>query len=266
MIARKAPKTLDAYLKLLKGKAHFLSHSRADNEKARQLFEHAVLLDPDYPAAYAFLARTYLREVWLGWSKGSREPLRKALDLAEKALALDPSDTGGHALLSQIYLFQRLHEKAMAEAERAISLSPSSVDGYISLGMSLHYAGRYGEAVGAYRDAMRFDPTPPAGLLYHLGNAYLMMEKYKEAEAAYRQVLVRNPKIVWAHVGMAATYSMTGREREAREAAIKALEANPFFSLSYLEEISPYRNTADKERLMNALRRAGLGEKIGVGM
>ena len=261
--AKRAPKSLDAYLKLLKGKAHFLSPTPANNEKARQLFEEAVLLDPDYLAAYALLARTYLREVWLGWSKGSREPLQKALDLAEKALALDPSDAGTHALLSQIYLFQGLYEKAMAEAERAISLSPGSVDGYISLGMSLYFAGQYQEAVRAYKEAMRLDPTLPAGPLYQLGNAYLMMGQYKEAEAAYRQALVRSPKNVWAHVGMAAMYSMSGKEKEARETAEKVLEINPFFSLRHLEEISPYRNIPDKERLMNALRKAGLGKKNG---
>jgi adenylate cyclase len=261
--AKRAPKSLDAYLKVLKGKAHFLSPTPADNAKARKLFEEAILLDPDYPVAYALLARTYLREVWLGWSKGSREPLQKALDLAENALALDPSDAASHALLSQIYLFQGLYEKAMAEAERGVSLSPGSVDGYISLGMSLYFAGQYQEAVRAYKEAMRLDPTLPAGLLYQLGNAYLMMEQYKEAEAAYRQALARNPKSLWAHVGMAAMYSMSGKEKEARETAEKVLEANPFFSLRHFEEISPYRNIPDKERLMNALRKAGLGGKNG---
>jgi adenylate cyclase len=256
--AKRAPKSLDAYLKLLKGKAQFLTSNRADSEKARQLFEESIHLDPDYPAGYALLARTYLREVWLGWSKDSRGPLQKALDLAEKALALDPSDAGSHALLSEIYLFQGLYEKAMAEAEHALSLSPSSVDGYISLGMSRYFAGQYPEAVRAYKEAMRLDPTPPAGLLYQLGNAYLMTGQYKEAEDAYRQVLVRNPRNIWAHVGMAALYSMSGREKEAHEAAEKVLARNPSFSLRNLEEISPYRNPSEKERFMGALRKGGL--------
>jgi len=256
--AKRAPKSLDAYLKLLRGKALFASSNLADNEKARRLFEEAVFLDPDYPTGYALLARTYLRELWLGWSKDSSSLLQKALDLAEKALILDPSDAVSHALLSQIHLYQGLYEKTMAEGERALSLSPGSVDGYMSMGMSLYFAGQYQEAVRTYKEAMRLDPTPPAGLWYQLGNAYLMMEQYKEAEAAYSQVLVRNPKNIWAHVGMAALYIMSGREKEAREAAEKVLAANPSFSLRNLEEISPYRNLFDKERLLDALRKAGL--------
>lgn len=255
---RRAPESLDAYLKLLKGKGHFASSTRGDNEKARQLFEEAVQLDPDYPTGYLLLARTYLREVWLGWSRDSRLSLQKALDLAEKALTLDPSDGNVHALLSQVYLFQGLHEKAMEEAESALSLAPSSVDCYMSLGLSLYFAGQYGEAVRAYKEAMRLDPNPPAGLLYQMGNAYLMGGYYKEAEDAFRQALVRNPKNMWAHVGMAAMYSMLGQEKEAREAAEKVLSTNPSFSLKNLEDISPYRDPSEKERLMGALRKAGL--------
>jgi adenylate cyclase len=257
-IAKSAPASLDAYLKLLRGKALFESYNREENDKARQLFEEAVLLDADYPTGYALVARTYLREMWLGWSRASGSALQKALDLAEKALTLDPSDGGSHALLSQIYLFQGLYEKAMAEAESALSLAPSSVDGYMSLGMSLYFAGQYQQAVRAYKDAMRLDPTPPAGLLYQLGNAYLMAGQFKEAEATYEQVLIRNPKNIWAHVGMAALYGMSGREKEAHEAAEKVLATNPSFSLRNLEEISPYRSPSEKERLMDALRKAGL--------
>lgn len=256
--AKRSPESLDAYLKLLKGKALFAGSRRPDNEKARQLFEEAVQLDPDHPTGYSLLARTYLRELWLGWSRDSTSALQKALDLAEKALTLDPSDAGAHALLSQIYLFQGLYEKAMAGAERAVSLGPSSVDGYMSLGMSLFFAGQYREAVKAYKEAVRLDPTPPAGLLYQIGNAYLMGGQYKEAEDAYKQVLVRNPKNMWAHLGMAAMYSMLNQEKEARDAAEKVLATNASFSLKNLEEISPYRNPSERERLMDALRKAGL--------
>jgi len=256
--AKKPPKSLDAYLKLLKGKALFSSSTWADNEKARQLYQEAVLLDPTYQPGYTLLARTYLREVWLGWSKGSKEPLHKALELAEKAMAMDPSDAGARALLSQLYLAQGLHEKAMAEAERAIALSGSLVDGYLALGMSQHFAGKYPEAVRTYQEAVRLDPDTPAGLLYRLGNSYLMMGQYKEAEARYRQALARNPRNIWVQLGLVALYSMSGNEKEARATAENVRAANPSFSLKNLEELSPYKDPSEKQRLFDALRKAGL--------
>ena len=252
------PKSLDAYLKLLKAKAYFMSSKRADNEKARQLLEEAVLLDPEYPSGYALLARTYLREVWLAWSSDSANALRMALEFAEKALSLDPNDGSNHALISQIYLFQEIYDKALIEAERAVSLSPGSVEGYISLGMTRCFSGQFAEALLAYKDALRLDPAPPGGLYYQIGNSYLMMGNFEEAGKAYRKLLAVNPNSLWAYVGMASLYSMSGLTKEAIEAGKKVIEINPYFSLKNLEEISPYRNPGHKERLLDALRKAGL--------
>lgn len=252
------PKSLDAYLKLLKAKFFLMSSKRADNEKARQLLEEAILIDPEYPSGYALLARTYLREAWLAWSSDSANALSRALEFAEKALSLDPYAGVHHALMSQIYLFQGLYDKALIEAERAVSLSPGSVEGYISLGMTRYFRGQFAEALLAYKDALRFDPSPPGGLYYQIGNSYLMMEDYQEAKKAYARVLSLNPNNLWAYVGFASLYSMSGLTKEAIEAGKKVIEINPYFSLKNLEEISPYRNPAHKERLLDALRKAGL--------
>ncbi len=100
---KKAPKSLDAYLKILKGRAYSMRTNMEDNGKARQLFEEAVVLDPEYPGGYISLARAHLRDVWLGWSPHPMESIAKAVELVDKALALDPSDASIHSLLSQIH-------------------------------------------------------------------------------------------------------------------------------------------------------------------
>jgi hypothetical protein len=57
---------------------------------------------------------------------------------------------------------------------------------------------------------------------------------------------------------MAATYSLAGREEEARAAAAEVLRLNPKFSLEHLAKIAPYKNQADLEKFINPLRKAGL--------
>jgi adenylate cyclase len=256
-----APKSLDAYLKLLKGRSYFQRASSENNAKARQLFEEAIAIDPAYSAAYMSLAHTHLRDVWYGWNRSPQESLVRAMTSAEKSLALDPSDAGAHALLSQIYLFKGEHEKAIAEGERALALSPNSVEGYGALGMSLYYEGRYEEAIQLLEKAIGLEPVPATWLLHNLGNGYLMVGQYADAIAAYEKALDRNPKSLWALVGLTAAYSMTGREKEARGASAELLKAKPLFSLDYLEGILPYKNQADKERFVGALRKAGLDKK-----
>jgi len=49
-----------------------------------------------------------------------------------------------------------------------------------------------------------------------------------------------------------------GREEEARAAAAEVLRLDPKFSVEYFVKTLPLKNKADTERLIDALRKAGL--------
>mgnify|MGYP000070507695 CR=1 FL=1 len=49
-----------------------------------------------------------------------------------------------------------------------------------------------------------------------------------------------------------------GREEEARAEADEVLRIGPKFSLEYWAKTIPYKNQADKDRLIGTLRKAGL--------
>ena len=57
---------------------------------------------------------------------------------------------------------------------------------------------------------------------------------------------------------LAATYSLLGREGEARAEASEVLKIDPKFSIEHFEKTVPYKNQADKELIIDALRNAGL--------
>src|SRR5437867_12069146 len=58
---RQAPtNNLDAYDSFLRGQAYFWRFTGEANTQARQMFERAIELDPQYAGAYAILSRTYL--------------------------------------------------------------------------------------------------------------------------------------------------------------------------------------------------------------
>jgi adenylate cyclase len=56
--------------------------------QARQMFEQAIALDPQFALAYTTLASTYLRAWLWDWSYDS-QTLDQVSELAEKARALD---------------------------------------------------------------------------------------------------------------------------------------------------------------------------------
>jgi hypothetical protein len=51
---------------------------------------------------------------------------------------------------------------------------------------------------------------------------------------------------------------MAGREKDARAEGEEVLKMDPNFSLEHFANMLPYKNQADKEYVVDALRKAGL--------
>jgi hypothetical protein len=51
---------------------------------------------------------------------------------------------------------------------------------------------------------------------------------------------------------------MMGREKDARAEAAEVLRVNPKFSLDSLEKMLPYKDQSQTDKIVNALRKAGL--------
>jgi len=66
------------------------------------------------------------------------------------------------------------------------------------------------------------------------------------------------PNNIRAHYSLAATYIMMGREKEARAEAAEILRINPKFSLDYLAKTLSYKDQSQNDKVVNALRKAGL--------
>jgi len=254
----KGTDNLEAYLKFLQGRGYLLDVNKESNVLARQMIDEAIALDPQYPAAYIMLARIHLVDTLLGWSNSPRQSMARATELAQKAIALDDSFPSAHDLLGWLYTMKRQHEKGIAEAERELALNPNFADSYFWLGMILHYAGRYEEAIPLLKKAIRLNPIPPSNYFFILGNAYQLLGRYEESIAAYKKSLHRNRDHLYSHLRLAATYSLVGREEEGRAEVAEVLRIDPKFSLENLAKKVPYKIKADKERFIDALRKAGL--------
>jgi len=142
--------------------------------------------------------------------------------------------------------------------ERAITLSPNAASGYSALGRALNYAGRPEEAIPLLKKAIRLDPLPKSFFYYTIGVAYNMTGHYDESIEACKKAIKDEPNSLYAHVVLAAAYSFSGQKEEARAETEEVLRIHPKFSLEYFIKTLPYKNPADKEPFMEALRKAGL--------
>jgi len=249
---------LDSFLKVLQGSQHFFRFNRDGNVVARQMFEDAIALDPENPTACTMLGWTHLMDVWFGSSESPEKSMERASELAQKAIALSDTLDSPHSLLCHIYLMIGQYEEAIAEGERGVALSPNGADAHAHLAMTLRYVGRPEEAITLLKQATRLNPMPPNWYLFSLGDAYCLTGQYEEAIATVQKALRHNPDDLMAHIIMASSYSMGGREEEARAEAAEVLRIDPRFSLEYYAKTLPFKNQADTELVIDALRKAGL--------
>ena len=250
---------LEAYEYYLRGKPYFWRYTRETSAQARQMFEKAIELDPEYAEAYACLSETYWLEWIAQWGRNPLQSLQLALKLAQRAVALDDSLPVAHGLLGYIYLGKKQHKQAIVEAERAIALNPNYAEGYMRLGAILNFAGRPEESIRLVEKAMRLNPHYPASYLMTLGQAYCLTGRYEKAMAAQKKALIRNPDSIGPRFCLTACAMRLGQEKEARAQAAEILRLSPNFSLEMLRQAAPHKDPKAVEPMLENLGKAGLG-------
>ena len=257
-IVARSTQNLQAYLKVLEAREAFYTITKEGFAQARRLCEEAIVLDPEYAAAYIYLGSTNFMDVVLGSSKSPEESLKHAFEMIRKAIALDESEPSAHSILGMLYCMTKQYDKGISECERAITLAPSSSSANIWMATVLFYAGRHEEAVRYAEQALRLDPLPVGWYFRGLGNAYFGAGRYEEAMAAHKKALQRAPDDIVTHIALTTAYSWAGRQEEARAQAAEVLRINPKFSVEQSEKRSMFKYEADRDRFYDGLRKAGL--------
>jgi adenylate cyclase len=260
IFSAKGTKNLDAYLKVLQAreyKARTMNKERV--AKAIQLCEEAIALDPEYAYAYATLSSAYFDLVFLGVSDSPIESLRRAVELGKKAVTLDESNPFAHACLAFPYMFLKEFDKSISEAEKSISLAPNYATGYFALGTVLATVGRPKEAIPVLEKCLRLSPVPVhSRVLGALAVSYREVGQYEESIETYKKELqIAGPDQLIAHLGLALTYVMMGREKEAQSECAEVMRIDPEFSLERFIKSIPY-DQSKKDQIADSLRKAGL--------
>ena len=286
---------LEAYLKILKAVELYQHYNKDDIAIVRQLCHEAIVLDPNYSYPYAVLAFSYIDACAFGWTNSCAESYKQAFEFAQNALSLNDSDTWAHLALSTLYRIKKQCDKAVSEGARAVTLYPNGAGANMIYALALSDCSRHEEAIDRMKKAIHLNPISPvwypwaSGLIFfragrfeevipkmqeairvnqkhpvwffsYLGGAYWRTGQYKEAVAAYKKALHINPDYLPVHIGLAISYSLAGHEAEARTEVAEVLRIDPKYSLEVLrnELLVSLKNEADKQRLIKALRKAGL--------
>jgi TolB-like protein/Tfp pilus assembly protein PilF len=269
-IARKHTEKFEAYDMLLRAIRVSYEIKKETDLKAMAMCERVIDLDPNFPAGYGYLSFLLTRSIRLGWSKSPREDLEKALELAQKGISIDNESAMSYMALASVYLMQGRHDDALAAANTAVSVVPGDSQTMSWVGFYLHWLGRGEEAVAAVKKAMEVDPMHLYGrnpmYLDFMGYACFTAGMYEESISNLKKSIERFGSGPNRTPFLIASYSVLGRMEEAKESAQEWLNANPSFTLSSWGFGGQYKRPEDRDRLYNALRKAGLPEKPSAGV
>ncbi len=253
---QKETDNLKAYDYLMRGRQHYYRYTRSSNMKARQMFQKAIELDPQYASAYVALAETRIADAAYGWTEFSNQELQQAHDLAQKALSINESNSAGHRVLGELHRRKMQDDLANIEYQRAIELNPNDARSRRSLAGYMLYSGQTDEAIELFESALRFDPNSTPGSFMNLGLAYYLKGRYQDAISTLKRGVSQNPEFAGHYVGLAAAYGQAGRSDDAKFAAEKVLKLHPFFKLDSYGSV--FRDSADRDKIIEGLRKAGL--------
>jgi adenylate cyclase len=257
LLERNETENLEAYKYVLRGGKHLNRFQKESNTKARQMFERAVDLDPNYASAYLGLSIAHMTDWTLGWNQNPKT-LETAFEMAQKAIALNDALPEAHAILSHVYLWKKQHERAIEEAEKAIAIGPNQADCYATLATVLIWVGRLEEAVELVKKAMRLNPYHPEWYLFRLGQAYGFMGHYEKAIEASKKVLIHNAHFLPARIFLASAYGQAGQKEKARAEVTELLKLNPSYSLAIAKDTIPIKDQRKLDEILKTLREAGL--------
>ncbi len=259
-VRQRGTHNLRAWLLVNQSFERLVRFTKEDNAQARKLAEEAIALDPNYPEAYVRLGRTHLTDFHAGWVADRAASLRRSIELAQQALKLDDTYPDTYHLLSAIYLYLKRHDDARLAVAKALDLSPNHSLAKANLGMILTYAGEPEAAINVFNEALRLSPIPPGWFLSELARARFQAGRYDEAIEALQRRLQDEPNSGEALILLSAAQSAAGRLDQAKAALGKFLEPRPAYTLKHYANGEFYKNPEDLNRVLDALRRAGLPE------
>ena len=249
---------LDAYLKFMQAKKQMTRKSKEGNTLAQRLLEEAIALDSNYADAYLILSATHLLDMQYGLSGSPEQSLQTAEELVKKTISISGTNADAHAFLGRLYLTKKQYNEAIAEGERAVDMAPNSSFVHAALAYSLKNAGRPEEAIMLYKKAIRLSPLSDSWFFSDLGHCYGMLGRYEEGISAFKKAISISPESPYYHAYLAADYFLAGRKEEAQAEIAKVMEIDPKFSSEDCHTGQLYKNQDYLNRLIDAMRKAGL--------
>ena len=250
---------LAAYDFYLHGLACWNRWAADENAKALQFFNAAIAKDPDFATPYGLAASCHHFAKANGWALSFDEG--EIARLVERAADIGNDDAvalcwAGHV---HAYFFHDL-DRALLLIDRALELDVNLAVAWQRSGWVRGYAGDPDGAIESLNKAIRLNPLDTRVFLTHSAMAFAHFIAGRDDEAARWAAMALRVKPNWlpALRMTIASNAMRGKAEQAKRALNAYLRIDPAVTVAKLCGYYPLRREPDRQRLIAAMRKAGV--------
>ena len=256
---------VEAYQNYLKGQYYRARVTPESLAKAKEFYEQALAIDPNYAPAYGGLALYYYAQGVLG-IKRPADIVSLAKSAAEKALAIDPAIGQAHIVLANIAgTFD--YDWKMAEKHCRQALEAEPVPPRVRFGYVMHYLLPWGRVADALEQCRLGLETDPLSIIDHYGMAWSLYhaKQYPEAIECTRRALEIDPNSynIWSTMGLVQLHA--GSTQEAITSLKRAVELAPWWHMGVGSLAAAYHQAGDHERSREWARKLAESQGQSVG-
>jgi TolB-like protein/Flp pilus assembly protein TadD len=262
---------VQAYDYYLRGRQYFHQLRRVSLEYARQMFNKAIEIDPEYARAYAGVADCY--SLLYTYFDAREFNLRQADKASSKALELEPELAEAHVAKGLAVSLSKRFDEAEQEFETAMRLDPKLFEAVYWYARARLSQGEYDEAIKLFERAAALRPEDYEAPNF-LAQAITALGRREEAEGVRRkgmklidQHLELNPDDTRALILGAVTSSSLRQTERAIGLAERAMKVDPEDPMLLYNVACTYANLEKNDEALSALERAaekGWGDRAWI--
>ncbi len=217
---RSPPNDLDAWDCYQRGKWHFYSRTPDDLDRAQDLFDQAVALDPTLAVAYAAAAMVHYYQTTGVGQKELGNYLEDGLRMARKAVELDDEDASAHVALGLTHIARSEGEQARLQFKKAVDLNPSDGHAIRWLATSYSWFGEPETAIPLLETSIEVSPRDPlvGPTMVRMAECYHFLGDYENAVTWGRRALLETSTRSLGHMVLISALALLGHKEEAEKA------------------------------------------------
>ena len=251
--------TLDAWASYHLGLQHLYRFTTTDNERAKGLFEQAVMLDPRFARAHAGLSFTSFIESFLHLGPDVKEAPRAARHHAERGVELDSLDPFANFTMGRSHWLTHNLDAAAEWLDRATTLNPNYAQGFYSSAMMSMLTGNLAATEVGLDTALQLSPLDPMLYGMHGVRSQMFIQSGDYAAAARwgdRAAATPGAHYLIAMIAMVAN-GLAGRHDTAARWRQTVRQRKPEASAAHYFASFPTRDIASRSLIAGELRRHG---------